>query len=177
MALAPHLRELVESWFGGFARNQDDDRVIMERLNLAPNDVQLVDFKVNGHTVTYTGRDAMTFRVEEGNLVAFAGAHSNEITIDGTTYKYAEQPLGLVSWAPIEEERRGSAGALVQIRVHGEGEVFIPVPGNSGDVELVAEGSKIGSRGEVIASHLQDGVLTFTNTAATSARWLFVVPK
>ncbi len=177
VALAPHLRELVESWFGGFARNQEDDRVIMERLNLPPNEVQLNEFKVNGHSVTYNGRDAMTFRVEDGALVAFAGAHSNEITIDGSTYRYAEQPMGLVSWAPIEEERQGSAGALFQIRVHGEGKVFIPVPGITGDVELVAEGSKLGSRGEVIESHLEDSVLTFTNTAATSARWLFVVPK
>ncbi len=176
VAVAPHLREVEESWEGGFARNEEADKAVIEQLMLPSNDVVLQNVQMNGHLVTYTGRDAMSFLVERSQLIAFAGVQCNEVTIDGVTVRFAEYPMESVAWAPVQPERRGDAGALVQIFVRGFGDVSIPVPSVPADATLVVEGTKLGSRGEIVDAEIDSGFLTFTSTESTSGRWLFVVP-
>ena len=69
--------------------------------------LELKDFKVNGHAVTYDGTGAVAFRVDsQSNLIAFAGSNCREITVDGRTTTFGEKPLSLVAFAPIGESRR-----------------------------------------------------------------------
>lgn len=180
VSIAPHFKEMEETWPGGFARKQDEDKAYMERHPLPPNDLKLKDFRVNGHSITFNGQGAMAFRVSEaGDLIAFAGSQCAKIVVDGRDFIFSdqEQPVHQIAWAPVPEGRRVPGGAVMQIMVYGTAKVRIPVTGVSSDVELVVEGSKPGSRGAVIPSRLQNGVLFFEVTDQTSGRWMYVVNK
>jgi hypothetical protein len=175
VAVAPHLQRLEESWPGGFARDAKQDEEIVKKLNLPSDAISLADFKVDGHSVTYTGNHAVAFRAGEGAaLVGFCGVSCNQITVDGRTTTFADKPMPLVAWAPVDQARRVEGGAIMQIVVHGEGEVRIPAVGVSGQVELVQEGATPGSRGPAVTHRFEKGVLTFT--AGAAANRIYVVP-
>ena len=174
VAVAPHLRHLEEDWPGGFARKEDEDAVVLERIALPSDEIHLRDAKINGHTVTYDGSHAMTFRVSEaGELIAFAGRNCSRITIDGRTTVFADQPMGHLAWAPVDESRRVEGGALMQIQAAGPGPVRIPLVGLPDAVHLVAQGPTPGSRGKPIESRVEDGRLVFEKGAWP---WIYVVP-
>jgi len=176
VAMARHLRELEEDWGGGFARNQDEDRAYLERCPPPSEELHLRDFRVNGHTVTYDGVQAMAFRVDAGgNLIAFAGAGCQEITLDGQTTIFADQPIPQIAWAPIPEVRRVPNGAILQVRVHGTGTIRLPARSLPENLELVAEGPTPGSRGEVIPSQREGDALVFRAEGAASGRWVYGV--
>ena len=177
IALAPHLRLYEERWPGGFARKPEEDQAIMDAYPPPSDAITLDDYKVNGHTLTYHGTNAMTFRVDaEHRLIAFAGENAQCLTIDGTTTTYADRPMPLVSWGPVDKSRRVEGGAVMQIIVHGGGTVRIPAPGVPEAFELVAQGPTLGSRGDTIPATLENGVIVF-DAAPAGGRWLYAVPK
>jgi hypothetical protein len=177
VAIAPHLRRLEECWPGGFARDRKQDEQIVAQLALPSEQVTLDNFRVNGHTVTYRGERAMAFRACSGGLpIAFCGAGADRITIDGRTTAFANQPMALAAWAPVDAARRVKGGAAMQILVYGAGEVHIPLTDVTGPADLVAQGATPGSRGAVIPSRIEGGVLTFTAGPVTG-NWLYVVRR
>lgn len=176
VAVAPHLRDLEECWPGGFQRKPEEDRAILKNLRLPSEHIALKDFRVNGRRVSYQGEQAMAFRVDtDGRLLAFAGAGCREITVDGKTTTFADQPMGLVSWAPVEAARQVDGGAVLQMLIHGSGTVRIPAAGLPSGVELVLEGPTPGSRGRTIPASVENGILVF-NAGPETNRWLYVVP-
>lgn len=163
IALAPHLRDLEESWPGGFARDPEKDKAIVAGLKLTSQHISLKDFKVAGRSVTYEGEQLLAFRADDqGVPIAFSGTASREITIDGRTTQFADQPLGVVAWAPVASARRVEHGAVMQILVYGAGELRIPVTPPAFPVELVREGAAPGSRGQIVPSRIEGGLLVFT---------------
>lgn len=177
IALAPHLRELEEDWPGGFARDAEADRAIVARLTLPSEAIRLREFKVHGHTVSYEGERAVAFRVNaQGQLVAFAGHRTREITVDGRRTVFADQPMELIAWAPVSARRRVPGGAVLQVIAEGEGTVRIPLVGVSTPVELVAEGSTPGSRGAEIPCRVENDRLVFTASKEIQGRPLYVAP-
>ncbi len=62
ITIARHLRLLEEDWQGGFARDAAADAAYLARHPLPPDKLELRDFKVGGHTVTYEGSGAVAFR-------------------------------------------------------------------------------------------------------------------
>lgn len=178
IAIANHLRSVEEDWPGGFSRNEEQDSKYLERVPPPTLDLRLRDFRVNGHTVTYIGVAPLAFRVDEqGRLLAFAGSWTDRVTIDGHETVFADQPLSLVSWAPIPPQRRVPGGAILQARIQGEGTVRIPAVGLPEGVLMFAEGATPGSRGEPVPCRLEGGALVFTTTRSTANRWLYVVPQ
>lgn len=176
VALAPHLRWMEESWPGGFSRDAEADRKIMAE-NPPPSDrLSVAGLRVAGHTVTYEGKGAVAFRAGvQGELAAFAGRGSKEITLDGRRTVFADQPLEQVGWAPVSAERRVEGGALAEIRVRGAGRVRIPATGWPAECELVAEGAKPGSRGKPVAARREGGAVVFDVTPEVSGRTVYVV--
>jgi hypothetical protein len=173
--VAPHFKDLEEAWPGGFARKRDEDAKLVATLDLPTDDIALADAKLNGHNVTYTGKNAMAFRVDgAGNLVAFCGEGSGRVTIDGKETVFSETALPLVAWAPVPEARRVPNGAVLIIRVHGDGALSIPAPGLAGAAELVRQGATEGSRGETVAHEYVDGMVKFTSQGGG---WYYLVPK
>jgi hypothetical protein len=178
IAVAPHLRQVEECWQGGFARDEAEDRAALADVSLPSRMVTLHDSPINGHRVDYEGLGAVAFRLDErGDLVAFSGSGATCITIDGRRTVFAEGLDIEIAWAPVSASRRTDDGALLQIRARGEGPVRIPIPDLSGDLGLVAEGAKPGSRGEPIPCSTTGSVLEFTTTAALAGRWLYLVRR
>ena len=61
VALAPHFFDTEENWPGGFARNEKEDMAYIEKNPPPPETLALDNVKVNGHTVTFAGKQAMRF--------------------------------------------------------------------------------------------------------------------
>jgi hypothetical protein len=176
VAIAPHLRTYEENWPGGFSRKPEEDTTIMEAHPPPSDALTLNQFQVNGHTVTYSGRNALVFRVDdEKRLIAFTGENTNQITIDDAAVTFADAPLGQIAWGPVHPSRQVDGGAVMQIIVHGAGTIRIPAPNVPASFELVAQGATPGSRGHTIPATLEDGMLEF-NADSARGRWLFVVP-
>jgi hypothetical protein len=200
LAFSRHFHDTEENWPGGFARNQKQDAELMKRYPPPSEAIDLKDLRVHGHYVTYSGEQAMVFRTDvHGALIAFAGASCDRIKVDGHETVFADQKLGGVAWAPVQQERRVPDGALLQIMVYGTGTLHIPIGDLAPGLALVAEGPTPGSRGETIPCHVEGRAiadlsngglqvspsdpgpdhfqrLVFTVAAGQSGRWLYAVP-
>lgn len=175
-AVAVHFRDYPEGWHGGFHREEERDREWLAAHPLPSDRLSLHGFPVNGHRVTYEGRLAVAFRLDEhGELRAFAGYDCTDISIDDRTWHLSDVPLAHIAWAPIPSEQQVSNGALLRIWVDGAGTVRVPIPSGMTDVALVAEGATPGSRGDVVPCHCANGWMTLEATPAASRRWLYVV--
>jgi len=177
VSIAPHLRDVLEGWPGGFVRNPEEDAEIIKHLVLPSERIELADFQVNGHRVTYSGGRVVTFRVDEqGNLIAFAGHDAKEIAIDGRNTAFADAPMPLVAWAPVQPERRVKGGAVLLLMVHGAGAVRIPAHGLPEEMHFVAQGPTPGSRGAAISSRRDGDAFVLTIEAGASGAWLYGMP-
>ncbi|HOJ32504.1 MAG TPA: hypothetical protein PKY35_11015 [Candidatus Hydrogenedentes bacterium] len=178
LAFAPHLRTYEEGWPGGFARNDKEDAAYLERRPPPSDDLELSAFRVQGHVVDYKGKGSMAFRVdEEGNLIAFAGNQTNQITVDGRVFVFSDAPLPQIGWGPVEPKRSVPGGAVMQILIRGTGQVRIPVTSILDPVQVFAEGTTPGSRGNEVSARVQEGQLFLEISPEVSGRWLYVVPK
>jgi hypothetical protein len=177
ITIARHLRLLEEDWQGGFARDPGADAAYLARHPLPPDKLDLRDFKVGGHTVTYEGSGAVAFRLNrQGSLAAFAGSDCRRITLDGRTTVFADNPLSLVTFAPIAAARRVPGGAICQLTVAGTGAVRIPLGGLPEKVELFAAGAIPGSKGTAVPFERDGEAIAVRVTPAESGRQLWVVP-
>jgi hypothetical protein len=119
-----HYRTHAENWDGGFSRNQENDEKALS-VNPLPSDTLLLDnFKVNGHIISYRGRQSLIFRTDSlNNLVAFEGHNCSDIELDGTLYKFAGKPVS--SFVFFRNEEDPSSYSVIAT---GEGTVSIPLP-------------------------------------------------
>jgi len=178
VAIAPHLKELVECWNGGFARNEEEDRKVVEGLDLPSETISLRDFHVAGHRVSFEGQHAMTFRRDEqGALIAFCGHHCQRIELDGVTTTFADSILSVVAWARVHEDRHVPGGAVLEMFVGSPGSLHVPVPWFHGPGEVIAEGPTPGSRGQRIPCVLRENILHLEVPSSAVHRWLFLVPS
>lgn len=178
VAITNHFRSVEEDWDSGFARDKEKDNAWLAKHPLPSNEISLKDFKVNGHTVSYDGAGSVAFRVnEKGDLIAFAGSWSKSITIDGREFIFAESPAQQIAWSPVGKDRQVPGGAVFQAISRAPGKFHIPASGLPENLELVAEGVKPGSRGEVIPSKWEGDVITFEVTEATKNRWIYGLTK
>ncbi len=176
VSVAPHLSRLEESWPGGFARNRDEDEKILKNLTLPSERISLEDVKVNGQTVSFEGEQCLAFRADaDGRPNAFCGLGCNQITINGKTTVFADAPMPLVAWAPIEPNCRTEANAVLRVRVHGAGTVRIPAGSLPQHVQVFAEGPTPGSRGPVVENKIENDTLILTLKPAETNRWFYVV--
>ena len=107
VTICNHLKSVEEDWSGGFGRNAAEDAAYIKRCPPPTMDLHLADYKVNGHTVTFDGTQALAFReAADGGLTAFCGMDSRQITVDGKSTVYADQTMPLVMWAHIPVQRR-----------------------------------------------------------------------
>ena len=174
VSLATHYRSHEERWPGGFKRDEKQDEEILKSHPLPPDRIDVRDFDIAGHRLTYQGNLLLTFRVGKGSgLEAFAGRNCKSILIDGKTWEFASNPMPLMSWAPVLPERRVSGGAVLELWLHGAATVSIPWGGRTG--RLCFTGGKIGTAGTLIPSEIVNGVLKFQSEAAWGEAHLYLV--
>jgi hypothetical protein len=180
IAIAPHTRNIVEDWSGGFARNRQEDERVLQRLELPSERVEVKDFPVNGHRVTVNASGTVSFRVDErGELAAFCGSDCTQIEIDGKRVHFAERigenPLALVAWAPVARERQVPNGAVMEIQVHGAARLMLSEKLFPREFQLFLEGATPGSRGREVPFRREGGSVIIEVSPQLSGRWIFVV--
>lgn len=177
VTLAVHYRHHVESWTGGFHRDRERDREALERNPLPPDRLEFEDFHVAGHRIGYRGRLVLAFRPgpERGRLLAFGGYDCAGLALDGTEHRFADEPLRHLAWAPVAENRRVPGGAVLELWVHGNGEVRIPLPPGLGSGRLFAAGRRPGSPGEELPARCENGELRFATRLEARLRHLYWV--
>jgi hypothetical protein len=170
-----HYRSHVESWPGGFHRDNAQDEKILVSNPLPSTRLVLREFAVNGHRVTYDGDYTVAFRLEPaGKLIGFAGHNCREITLNGHTWAFADRPLALAAWAPVAPERQVPGGAILELWFSGPAKVALPLPPGVARGELFFEGAQPGVLGEQVASEVADGLLRFEAGAWNNRRLYFV---
>lgn len=174
--VAMHFRSTEEGWTGGFHRDDEADAKWLVAHPLPSDRIELRDFRVNGHRVTYDGRLVTAFRVQNDRLIAFAGYDCAGITIDGVPWRFADQPQREFAFAPIPAEQRVDGGARLRIRVVGEGVVRVPHTQQvAEEMIVIAEGVTPGARGDIVPATIGDDYLELTVTQTLSGQWLYVV--
>ncbi len=177
LAITRHYRDIVEGWPGGFGRDREKDKAWIEKNPLPPDTLRLKGFRANGHTIDYEGVKSLAFRLDpRGNLIAFQGHHSNQITVDGKTTRFSDSGRGTVCWGPVAPERRVPGGAILQIRADGNGPVRIPAPEAPATTQLFAEGPTPGSRGIAIPCKVENGAIVFEPPREAWGRWIYAAP-
>lgn len=161
-----HYRTHRENWPGGFSRNDEEDKKFLA-VNPMPNDeISLKDFKVNGHSLTYQGKLSVAFRLNDRKeLVAFDGYQCNNVTIDGISYTFSDQPLERIAFMSEDETNNSLA-----LTLKGSGKVRIPVSGlNAPTAKL------LGPNNKEVRFQIEKGWMIFNLTPDLSEKWLHIV--
>ena len=175
-SLAAHYRSHEESWPGGFHRDAEQDRAALAKNSLPSAALSLRDFPVNGHRVTFDGELTMAFRLDTaGSLAAFAGYNCQKVAVNGREFVFASQSVSQVAWAPVLPERRVPGGAILEIWVHGEAAMSLPLPTGVKGGELYFEGGRPGAFGAKVTCQCSDSVMRFNALNAWPQKHLFFV--
>ncbi len=105
VAVAPHFKGIVEQWPGGFFRNEEQDKPIVERLTLPPMQVRLEGQWVAGHQVSVSSTAPVFWRLnDQGELLAIACNRLNQFVADGKEKRVTSEPAQ-VAFALVPAER------------------------------------------------------------------------
>jgi hypothetical protein len=156
-----HYRTHAENWEGGFSRNAENDEKALA-VNPLPSDTIVLDgFKVNGHQLTYKGKQKMVFKTDSLNkLIAFEGHNCKEVTIDGIIYEFAGEPLETISFS-----REDSQGTKYFALFTGKGKVTLPISVGSGKKLKVTT-----SDNKKVEFLVLDGQIEFAGTPEISGK-------
>lgn len=166
-SIVRHYKDHRESWDGNFSRNPEKDKNFLEANPLSLAEIEIRDFIVNGHKISFNGRLKMAFRVNEQNeLIAFEGQNCTQITINGKIYKFSDTPLNNISFtSPLDKSKNE-----MQILIAGESKVSLPVSKNIAS-------KKIGLtdiQGNPIPFLVRDDAIQFTVNDELSNNWLIM---
>jgi hypothetical protein len=176
--VAAHYRAIEETWPGGFHRDAKQDAEILAKNPLPSAKLELRDFCVNGHCVTFDGSLCLAFRLDErGSLAAFAGHNCRGITVDGREFGFAREPVALAAWAPVVPQRRVPGGAIMELWIHGQTEIQVPLPAGVTRADVYFQGARPGSFGEKITSECSGGILRFSPMNNWPQKHLFLVAR
>jgi hypothetical protein len=165
--LVKHYRNHRETWAGGFSRNEEEDAKALAANPLPSADLDLRDFKVNGHDVTFQGRLTMAFRVNKQNeLIAFEGQNCSRVILDGKTYQFSESPLKRIAFAPSLVENSNE----MKVFVNGVGNVSIPLSGKINQKKIIF----LNDTGKPIKNLISNNTIAFHVDPLIDGKWLTI---
>ena len=128
VTLANHYRTFYEAWPGQFYRDEEEDRRALEGRVLPPVDIALSDCPLQGHRVSYTGTDSLTYLYRDGQLLGFSGRETQGVTIDGHAWRFVDEKAD-VTFACVDKRRlaAGIEKALL-VRCDRPGRLTVPCP-------------------------------------------------
>ena len=157
-----HLRTYRENWPGGFSRDPEQDRKIMEAHPLPSDRIEWHEVAAYGHRYSYTGKMVMASRVDTlGRLIAFVGRDCNGVRVDDTAYRFSEKPLAWVVFVPTSAD-----GRAYRLRIEGAGSVWLPLAPRKGKKLEIRSGD------QTIPYKTEEGGVRFDLTPAISGHWL-----
>ena len=137
--------------------------------------IELDQFKVNGHTVSFSGDLLMAFRLDDDDdLLAFDGRNCKKVVIDGKRFEFASQNLDHIAWTPVVAGRQVSGGAFFQIYLEGEGEVSIPMKTDRKKLKMFSESPVQGIAGKEIPLKYQKGKINLKLDESNTGKWLYI---
>jgi hypothetical protein len=172
--IARHYRTHRENWLDGFSRNDSLDAIALKLNPLPTDEIRLNDFKVNGHSVTFTGRLITAFNTDAvGQLISFEGHQCNQVMVDGRMYKLSDNDLRTIAWTQVNADEKLSLNALVKVFVEGEGSVSIPMPAGIVKVKAIPENHG-GERRTAIPCALKNNMATLVVNKENSGKWIYL---
>jgi hypothetical protein len=172
--IARHYRTHRENWPEGFSRNDSLDALALKQNPMPTDQIQLEDFKVNGHRITFTGKLITAFNTDaNGQLISFEGHQCRQITLDGKSYIFSSDDQPVITFTRATTAEKTAMNAVVKVFVNGKGKISIPVPGGISKVKNVyaTEGNK---KKAGIPFTLKNGMITLDFSSETSGKWYFI---
>lgn len=170
--IARHYRTHRENWLDGFSRNDSLDAIALKENPLPTDEIRLNDFKVNGHSVTFTGRLITAFNTDAGGrLVSFEGHQCRQMTVDGKSFVFSSEDQPEIAFTQATPAEKASMKAVVKVFVNGKGKISIPVPAGISKVKGIyaGEGKKAG-----IPFTLKEGMVTLDFSSTNAGKWYFI---
>jgi hypothetical protein len=159
-----HYRNHTENWDGGFSRDQSNDRKALDANPLPTDTIVLNGIKVNGHEVSFRGRQSLLFKTDQtNNLASFEGQNCSSVSIDGKEYVFSSVPLErIVFW----KDGKDNYYAII----NGSGKVTLPVDIKPGERIKIMSSDK-----KAIKFSYSDGLVRFILTPELSGKKLTIV--
>ena len=170
--IARHYRTHRENWLDGFSRNDSLDAIALKQNPMPTDEIRLNDFKVNGHSVTFSGRLITAFNTDAGGqLISFEGHKCRELTLDGKTYTFSSEDQPAIAFTRATPEEKAAMNAIVKVFINGKGKISIPVPAGTTKIKGIyaGKGKKAG-----IPFILKEGMVTLDFSSETSGKWYFI---
>lgn len=129
VSLANHYRTFSERWEGRFFRDEKRDAGFLKSRELPPEEIQLDNFRLFGHAITYRGTRVLTYNLDsQGRLIGFAGSSCTGIAVDGRRYRFADNPARII-WGRLPDEYVCEGiRQLYMIYTDRAGTLKIPIP-------------------------------------------------
>jgi hypothetical protein len=170
-----HYRTHRENWLDGFSRNDSLDNIALKENPLPTDRIDLADFRVNGHTLTYSGKLITAFNTDDaGRLTAFEGHHCNQVTVDGKHYQLSDTEQPTIVWTDSDAKEVETLKAVLKVYVEGAGRVCIPVqPGITGIKIVLQSGKAV----KALRFRLDHDVVNLDIDGQTSGKWLYICKR
>jgi hypothetical protein len=173
VAVANHYRTFDEAWDGQFFRDRDFDKLFLEGRVLPPLDITLDDEIMDGHIVTYSGRNLLIYNFTDGGLSAYRGQGSNCIKIDGKEFIFADRPVD-INWGKIRDKYLCDGISEVYIlNCHTPASLTLPLP-LTGEPKVELCVSRVFTTGSAVPFFWHDGVLEIEITEAQKDRQIAI---
>ena len=159
-----HYKDHRENWGKGNSRNHEDDSAMLAVNPLHSDQIILENFKVNGHTVSFEGSLTTAFRTnEKDELIAFEGENCKQVTIDGKIFRFSDEDLKKIAFAPSLEKPNE-----IELLVTGGTKVTIPLPSvvKTGNTMLVD------GKGKKLKHKITDAGLELSINSKINGKWL-----
>jgi hypothetical protein len=173
--IAAHYRTQPEDWFNGTSRNDSADALALKDNPLPPDTLELKNFKLNGHDISFNGNLICAFNVDsKGNLISFEGHNCNKAEIDNKEYKFGDNKFSMIAWTNTSKDEGVKYGAFMKVFINGSGLVTLPADLKSKEVKLgQINDDKINY---INASDLKlsNGLVSFTVTPEISGKWIYL---
>ena len=175
IVITPHYRSQPETWDSDWQRFPKKDSIALIANPVPSDSIYISDLKVHGHSVSYNGKGLLSFLTDETNvLTGFEGRNTNEITIDGRNYKFAESKQKSVFFSPILPDQQFEKKAFYVIKLEGTGTIAIPIHIQRKKLALFAEGSILGSKGKPVSFTFKKDLLNIPLTKEIQGKFLYL---
>ncbi|MGD8777370.1 MAG: hypothetical protein PVH88_00230 [Ignavibacteria bacterium] len=174
--IVKHYRTHREGWADGFSRDDEADARVLANNPLPSDKVELKDFKVNGHTIDFVGKQTCSFNQDEkGNLISFEGLECNQVKINGVTYKLSDKIQNKIAWTTATEDEEDKYDALMKIWLDAEGKVSIPMYTDHSKIKFakVEHGKK--TTVDNVDYQVNNGTLQLDVQPELCGKWIYLV--